>query len=135
MGYDETLRDFRTLVSDPSSLLSDVRRIALDHVRGDIKRPWESYNKASFIRSFPNLEEIIIVLSDEEEIGVGEEIDFVMPRCDPERLLRMWYYFRESFLQEERVLEEVCRESGREYRKFVLPAIRIRGKGRKVKRC
>jgi hypothetical protein len=135
MGYDSSLRDFRSLVSDPSSLLDEVRSVAVDHVRGDIKRPWEAYNKASFIRSFPKLDEIIIVLSDEkgekEEIGVNEEVEFVEPSGDPERLLMVWYYFRQSFLQEEKLLEEVCRESGRGYEGFTLPVVRIMRKVRK----
>jgi len=135
MGYDSTLRDFRSLVHDPSSLLSEVRSVAVDHVRGDIKRPWEAYNKACFVRSFPKLEEIIIILNDEQggegEIGVNEEVEFVEPKGDPERLLMVWYFFRQSFLQEERVLEEVCRESGREYEVFNLPVVRIKKKVRK----
>jgi hypothetical protein len=133
MGYDSTLRDLRSLVHDPSSLLSGVRSVAVDHVRGDIKRPWEAYNKARFVRSFPKLEEIIIVLNDGgEDIGVNEEVEFVEPKGDPERLLMVWYFFRQSFLQEERVLEEVCRDSGREYEVFNLPVVRIRRKVRKV---
>ncbi|KAH8792846.1 hypothetical protein F5882DRAFT_399629 [Hyaloscypha sp. PMI_1271] len=136
MGYDSTLRDFRSLVKDPSSLLDEVRTVAVDHVRGDIKRPWEAYNKASFLRSFPKLDEIIIVLGDEkgegEEIGVYEEVEFVEPKGDPERLLKMWYHFRQSFLQEERLLEEVYRESGREYEKFNLPVVNIKRKIRKA---
>jgi 2EXR family len=133
MGYDSTLRDFRSIVSGSSYLLDQVRSVAVDHVRGDIKRPWEAYNKASFIRSFPNLEEIIIILGDEEsdDIGVNEEVEFVEPKGDPERLLMVWYYFRQSFLQEERLLEEVCRESGAEYKSFDLPVVRIRRKVRK----
>jgi len=136
MGYDSTLRDFRSLVSDPSSFLDEVRSVAIDHVRGDIKRPWEAYNKASFIRSFPKLEEIIVVLNDEQgkddgRIGVHEEVEFVEPKGDPERLLMVWYYFRQSFLQEEKMLEEVCRESGREYEIFNLPVVKIRRKVRK----
>ena len=124
------------MVKDPSSLLDEVRTVAVDHVRGDIKRPWEAYNKASFLRSFPKLDEIIIVLGDEkgegEEIGVNEEVEFVEPKGDPERLLKMWYHFRQSFLQEERLLEEVCRESGREYEKFNLPVVNIKRKIRKA---
>lgn len=133
MGYDSSLRDFRSSVTDAPSLLDEVRSVAVDHVRGDIKRPWEAYNKASFIRSFPKLEEIIIVLSDEAEegIGVNEKVEFVEPKGDPERLLMVWYYFRQSFLQEERLLEEVCKESGREYEVFTLPVVRIRRKVRK----
>ncbi|KAE9371236.1 hypothetical protein N431DRAFT_467428 [Stipitochalara longipes BDJ] len=133
MGYDSTLRDFRSLVTDPSSLLEEVRSVAVDHVRGDIKRPWEAYNKASFIRSFPKLEEIIIVLNDErdEEINVSEEIEFVELKGDPERLLKVWYYFRQSFLQEEKLLEEICKESGRDYVAFSLPTLRIKRKVRK----
>ncbi|PMD19119.1 hypothetical protein NA56DRAFT_576271 [Hyaloscypha hepaticicola] len=133
MGYGSSLRDFRSLVSDPSSILDEVRSVAVDHVRGDIKRPWEAYSKASFIRSFPKLEEIIIVLNDEEqgEIGVNEEVEFLEAREDPEKLLMVWYYFRQSFLQEEKLLEEVCREMGKEYQGFSLPVVRIRRKVRK----
>jgi hypothetical protein len=138
MGYDSTLRDFRCLVSDPFSLLDEVRSVAVDHVRGEIKRPWEAYNKASFIRSFPKLEEIIIVLDDENGEGEGEiesheEVNFVEPKGDPERLLMVWYAFQQSFLQEEKVLEEVCRESGRAYEVFNLPVVKIRRKVRKSK--
>ncbi|PMD36136.1 hypothetical protein L207DRAFT_515861 [Hyaloscypha variabilis F] len=133
MGYDSTLRDFRRLVIDPTSRLDEVRSVAVDHVRGDIKRPWEAYNKAFFIRSFPKLEEVIIVLNDEEddEINVNEEVEFVELKGDPERLLKVWYYFRQSFLEEEKLLEEVCKESGREYVAFSLPMLRIK---RKVKK-
>jgi hypothetical protein len=35
-------------------------------------------------------------------------------------------------LQEERLLEEVCRESGREYEKFNLPVVNIKRKIRKA---
>jgi hypothetical protein len=133
MGYDSSLRDFRSLVSDPFSILDEVRSVAVDHVRGDIKRPWEAYSKASFIRSFPNLEEVLIVLNDEGqgEIGVNEEVEFLEPKEDPEKLLMVWYYFRQSFLQEEKLLEEVCREMGKEYERFNLPVVRIRRKVRK----
>ena len=110
-----------------------MRSVAVDHVRGDIKRPWEAYSKASFIRSFPNLEDIIIVLNDEEqgEIGVNEQVEFLESKEDPEKLLMVWYYFRQSFFQEEKLVEEVFREMGKEYMRFNLPVVRIRRKVRK----
>jgi hypothetical protein len=43
----------------------------------------------------------------------------------------VWYNFRQSFLQEEKLLEEVCREMGKEYEGFSLPVVRIRRKVRK----
>ena len=72
-------------------------------------------------------------MNDEEqgEIGVNEEVEFLEPKEDPEKLLMVWYYFRQSFLQEEKLLEEVCREMEKEYERFNLPVVRIRRKVRK----
>jgi len=129
MGYDETLRDFRDLVSDEKGLLDGVRSIAIDHVNIEVKRPWESYNKASLLRGFKNLDEVILVLGDTEDRGrMGEEIEFLDAKEDPERLLRIWYFFRQSFIIEEKVLEDVCKEMEREYEKYNLPIVRIREK-------
>jgi hypothetical protein len=79
------------------------------------------------------LEEVIIVLDDEVQGGIGlnEEVEFLEPKEDPEKLLMVWYYFRQSFLQEEKLLEEVCGEMGKEYERFNLPVVRIRRKVRK----
>ena len=131
MGYDETLRDFKSLVLDPTHLLDQVRRIAIDHVDVEVKRPWESYNKASLIRRFKNLDEVVLVLCQKgggREEGWRKETVFVDPREAVEEVLRFWFEFRQTFLLEERRLEEVCMEVGREYERFSLPTVKIRDK-------
>lgn len=137
MGYDDKLRDFRNIVSDPMGLLDEVRSIALDVVAMEVKKPWEGYNKACLLRSFRNLREVILVLgstsagydNDEDfEIGSREVIEFKEPKDDPERLLKIWYYFRQSFIAEERILEEVCQAAGKPYTLFTLPTVKIRVK-------
>ena len=141
MGYDETLRDFRELVrSEENECLDEVRSVAIDHVGVDVKRPWESYNKASFLRGFKKLDEIILVLGDlmdtfdgEDEIGVYGDVEFAHPREHPETLVRVWAHFRGQFVAEERLLESVANVAGREYEPFVLPTVRIREKILKVR--
>ncbi|KAL5325638.1 hypothetical protein ACEPPN_006766 [Leptodophora sp. 'Broadleaf-Isolate-01'] len=145
MGYDETIRDFRQLVLDPTGLLDQVRCVAIDHVNVDVKRPWESYNKAVFLRSFKHLDEINLILnadgtgagdasslphdqSTESKRQKEEKVIFDELRIDPERLLKIWYYFRQSFMVEERLLEDVCRDLEREYEAFELPTVRILAK-------
>jgi hypothetical protein len=133
MGYDDTLRDFRELVNDTdgSGLLDEVRSIAIDHVNVDVKRPWEGYNKASLLRSFRKLEEVFLVLGNGDGgrvmgHGKGGEMVFREPRGDPECSLRIWWEFKQAFVAEERLLEEVCRESGRAFEKFELPVVKIK---------
>jgi hypothetical protein len=132
MGYDDTLRDFKKLVHDPTNLLSSVRHVAIDHVQLGIKRPWESYNKAQFLRGFRQLEEVTLVLAN-DNMPHSASVILHEPKVDPERLLRIWYYFRQSFLVEEKLLEDMCRESGREYEAFALPTVRINAKGTAAK--
>jgi hypothetical protein len=130
MGYDETLRDFSSLVVDREGLLNEVRRIAIDHVDIEVKRPWESYNKASLIRGFKKLEELVLVLSQKgaEAGNFASEVKFLEPRERIEDVLRFWVDFKQTFLLEEKGLEEICRELGRRYEKFVLPSVKIRDK-------
>jgi hypothetical protein len=130
MGYDETLRDFRSLVVDKEGLLDEVRKVAIDHVDVEVKRPWESYNKASLIRGFKNLEEVVLVLGQERggEGDWGNRVKLVEPRERVEEVLRFWIAFRQGFLLEERCLEEICRHVGREYERFELPSVRMRDK-------
>lgn len=134
MGYDDTIRDFRNIVSDPSNVLDEVRSIALDVVALEVKRPWEGYNKASLLRSFKNLEEVILVLGPtttqetSTEGLVKENIQFMEPKDNPEKLLKIWYYFRQSFIMEEKILEDVCQASGTPYIPFSLPILKIRSK-------
>ena len=128
MGYDESLRDFKSVIRDPTNLLDKLLYVAIDHVNPEIKRPWESYNKATFLRSLPNLEEVNLVMQNETlplPFSAGN-MELQDPAVDPEKLMRIWYYFRQTFLDEERLLEESCKETGREYKAFSLPTVRIK---------
>lgn len=130
MGYDETLRDFRKCVKDEEGLLDEVRKVAIEHVDLNVKRPWESYNKASLLRSFKMLEEVVLVQlrSDGQHLGWDEEVEFLPAKGDPEALLRIWVDFRQAFAVEERLLEKVCEEMGRGYEAFYLPSLRLKRK-------
>ncbi|RDW69457.1 hypothetical protein BP6252_08477 [Coleophoma cylindrospora] len=129
MGYDDTLRDFRSYLADPR-ILDDVRYLALDHVDVEVKRPWESYNKAALIRDFPMLKEMFLVLCERgrSKGGKHEDVIFAAPREDPEDLLRMWVDFRQAFVKEQMILEEVSREIGKHCVQCSLPTVRIRSK-------
>ncbi|TVY83790.1 hypothetical protein LSUE1_G001907 [Lachnellula suecica] len=130
MGYDETLRDFKNIVKDEEGILDEVRQMAVEHVDVEVKRPWESYNKASFLREFRKLEQVVLVLltGQDDEIPLDQEVVFVEAKDDLESLLRMWVDFRQSFLMEEKLLENVCREMEKDYTPWTLPAVRIRSK-------
>lgn len=145
MGYDEKARDFRLNLVEArderkrggKSILSSVRSIALDYVDVNIKRPWEGYNKACLIRSFPHLEEILLVVRPRipgsqvhQALGEakGKEVGFCVPKIDPVTLLRWWAGFRQSFVMEEKELEERCRGSDREYEWYTLPVVRSVGR-------
>lgn len=128
MGYDETLRDFKNLVHDPYHILDEVRRLAIEHVDVEVKRPWESYNKASLLRGFRKLEEVVLVLLQAKDVGMDGEVRFQEPKEDLEGLLRMWIDFRQSFLVEEKLLENVCREMGKKYEPWFLPSVKIRSR-------
>ncbi|KAL2066067.1 hypothetical protein VTL71DRAFT_2138 [Oculimacula yallundae] len=145
MGYDETLRDFRQLVHDPTNLLDQLKSVAIDHINVDVKCPWESYNTAIFLRSFKHLDEIKLILNadgtgvgdleydrdsshESNKVALHQNIILDELSIAPERLLTIWYYFRQSFMMEEQVLEDVCRDTDREYEPFELPTIRILAK-------
>ncbi|CAD6504672.1 BgTH12-00178 [Blumeria graminis f. sp. triticale] len=158
MGYDENFRILRDLIVEdrqiettghlseapnPASCFDQLRCVAIDHVDPRIKRPWEGYNKASFLRSFPRLEELILVLSSEEENEAppspispintkAPDYDittaFRDPRLPPEAILQIWWDFRQLFAMEEHMLEQVCNDLGKKYEGFSLPTVRVRGK-------
>ncbi|KAI9649775.1 hypothetical protein NHQ30_002356 [Ciborinia camelliae] len=129
MGYDETLRDFRTFLHTPE-LLDDVRAIGIDHVDVEIKRPWESYNKAALIRSFPKLELVKLIVKEGARGygGLDENFEFVDPRMEPEDILRIWVDFKQSFVREERTLKDIAMGSEREYLGWALPTVRVQTK-------
>jgi len=127
MGYDDALRDFRSFINaEENAWLDELRRIAIDYIDVEVKRPWEGYNRTMLVRSFPKLEEVVMVLPD----GEGEE--FVEPMEEPEEVLRKWVEFRRSFVLEERVLEQVSKAMGMEYVRWSLPTAKVRSKINKV---
>lgn len=132
MGYDDALRDFRSfLLPSENTYLDNLRRIAVDYIDPAIKRPWEAYNRAALMRSFPKLEQVIMVLKDGMEREVGDD-EFVEPCIEAEEILRMWIEFRRSIVMEEKVLEDVAKTVGEEYVKWDLPVVKARAKGRAV---
>ncbi|RKF64528.1 hypothetical protein OnM2_018042 [Erysiphe neolycopersici] len=156
MGYDEDFRLFKSFIVEEmveeaiqaesggiahANRIEQLRSVAIDYVDAQIKRPWEAYNKASFIRGFPQLDEIILVIADKDE-GSLEETQPISsshyshrpksitrwrnPHLPPETILNMWWDFRQSFVTEENVLREVCEETGKIYEIFSLPTVRIK---------
>lgn len=167
MGYDETVRDFMTLVAketpiqeepphnsrrrigqDGINIWENVHSIALDYVDVNIKRPWESYNKACLIRSFPRLEEICLVINTPNTMTITntlatqrledvetnrktvdrerkQQIEFVKPKISPEKLLRWWVGFRQGFAMEEKTLERASTVAKREYQPYALPVVNL----------
>ncbi|KAK0701691.1 hypothetical protein B0T26DRAFT_659923 [Lasiosphaeria miniovina] len=114
MGYDDTARDFGRYV--PGGTVEHVRRLAIDHVKPEIRRPWETYNKFCLLRTFPSLREAFLVLSspgDDENGGDDDnnnnnnnnnsnsnsqiEIEFVDPRGDPQEIVRLMDTVKDSF--------------------------------------
>ncbi len=134
MGYDESLRDFRTfLKGDEKDVLDQVQRIAIDHVDVEVKRPWESYNKTALLRGFPQLKEVILVLCDGEGTpGLQDGEEFTEPKERPEDLLRIWVDFRQSFIIEERVLEDIAKVVDQDYVKWSLPTIKMQSRIKRV---
>lgn len=119
------------LVEDREGILNEIRHVAIEYVDPGIKRPWEPYNKASLLRRFPKLQEITLALCNskgQETVELDEEVEFVPPKEDPDELLRIWVRFRQSFVMEEKMLENVSRELGKEYKRFTLPRVQIKSK-------
>lgn len=132
MGYDETLRDFKSYLAKPEELDS-IRRLALDHVDVKVKRPWEGYNKAVWIRSFTRLEQLTLVLCSEAAIG-GEDpaddasvgnLEFVEPQENPETIQCILEDFKRSFTQEQTILVSCPWQVAPV---VVLPSLRVRAK-------
>lgn len=134
MGYDETLRDFRDyLKDDQKGVLDEIQRIAIDHVDAAVKRPWESYNKAAFMRDLPKLQEVLLILPDvEERAGLRDVDEFVQPVMEPEELLKIWVEFHQSIAIEEKLLEDISRIEEKPYTKWSLPNVRVMARPKRL---
>lgn len=124
MGYSETARDFGSYVLDTTNL---IKNLAIDHVRPEIRRPWETYSKFCLIRSFPKLERAFLILDntttatstsmtaatltmgetvpeqmevDEEEEEEEDQIEFIDPTESKEEIMRLMENVSASFSHE-----------------------------------
>jgi len=125
MGYSETARDFGTYVLNTTDL---IKNLAIDHVRPEIRRPWETYSKFCLIRSFPNLERAFLILDnstttatptptaaatitmgeivpdqmdvEEEEEEEEDQIEFIDPTESKEEIMRLMENVSASFTHE-----------------------------------
>lgn len=118
MGYSETARDFGQYVLNTTEL---VKNLAIDHVRPEIRRPWETYSKFCLIRSFPNLERAFLILDNatttttsttttilghtaveevEEEEDEEDQIEFIDPTESKEEIMRLMENVSASFTHE-----------------------------------
>jgi hypothetical protein len=125
MGYDETLRDFRTFLRHPAEI-DDVKWLALDYVDGKEKRPWEAYDKAVLISSFSALENVLLVLTkqgDQTEPATG--VIFGEPRLQREEVTRIWWEFKSAWIAEESQRMDIDQELGRERTRWVLPFLKV----------
>ena len=105
MGYDETLRDFQSYLAVPEELDS-IHIIGLDYVSAKVKRPWESYNKAVWIRSFSREVQVVLVLRvkggwQREMCDQRDgDLEFVEPDESAETLQQILADTREEFARE-----------------------------------
>ncbi|KAK0643328.1 hypothetical protein B0T16DRAFT_391867 [Cercophora newfieldiana] len=103
LGYADTARDFGTFVRDTARW---VGSLAIDHVKPEIRRPWETYSKFCLMRNFPGLREVFLVVAGQEEDGFGGdlamrgEVEFVDPRREDGEIIRLMDSVRESFSSE-----------------------------------
>ena len=78
-----------------------VRRLAVDYVPAERRRPWEVYGKVCLMRGCGGLEEAFLIVSacdgDGKGGGRGREIEFVDPRADDEEIRGVMERVRESF--------------------------------------
>ncbi|KAG7287121.1 hypothetical protein NEMBOFW57_006626 [Staphylotrichum longicolle] len=108
MGYASWACDFAT------TLLPDVaravRRLAVDYVPGEVRRPWEVYGKVCLLRGCARLEEAFLVVGRSQQShtlwsssdsrrarttkwegeGEGAEVEFVDPGGMTGRLWGLW---------------------------------------------
>lgn len=98
MGYDDVSRSFTELVLDTD----DTINLAIDYVKPDIRRPWETYNKYALMQSFPKVQEVYLVLDNDEpdEEHDHEDIDLVDPTGDILALCQLLSDVKESFFYE-----------------------------------
>jgi len=94
LGYADACRDFAQHVLDTTE---HVRRLAIDHVRPEIRKPWETYSKYWLMRGFPFLREAFLVLGAEDDVDGAGQIEFVDPRRSWEEIRAVMDNVKASF--------------------------------------
>lgn len=133
MGYDDSLRDFGAFMATPSDL-QRVRVVALDSVDPREKRPWESYDKAVFVKSFPCLERMMLVRGPKREwlsnipramgpVQEEREVEFV--EVEGEEGRRVAKGFEMAFFIEEEALSRIHCERNEDYEVARLPPVMV----------
>ncbi|KFY09825.1 hypothetical protein V492_05332 [Pseudogymnoascus sp. VKM F-4246] len=138
MGYDDSLRDFGASMTTPSDLQC-VRVVALDSVDPREKRPWEAYDKAVFVKSFPRLENVVMVRGPNRAwlsnipramgpVQEEREVEFV--EVGEEERQMVVKGFEAAFYMEEEALCRIRCEMGVEYEPATLPPVMVVSKKR-----
>lgn len=129
LGYDDAARDFSQRVRDTPL----VRSLAIDHVRPDVIRPWEPYNKLCLLQGFVNLTHTYLVFAEQDDSGSGarrgSEIELIDPRGDVSDVMRLIDGVIESFVHE--VGPTVCGlgvERGVEDQMYTMPFLEPKAK-------
>ena len=106
MGYDDTYREFGRYILNTTE---HIRELAVDHVSGEIIRPWEPYNKLCLLQGFPNLRYAYMVIGSDGEQGNSDtpgSIELTEPEADPLSVTQIMDGIVESFYRE--IELEVC---------------------------
>lgn len=119
-GYSSWAREFGQRMPVAATA---ARRLAVDYVPPEVRRPWEAYGKLCLLRGCARLEEAFLVISSlgsggspsplegeidclslgTEEGGVGlglgtmQEVEFVDPKGEPGEIMGIMERVRESF--------------------------------------
>ncbi|KAK4035422.1 hypothetical protein C8A01DRAFT_48365 [Parachaetomium inaequale] len=116
LGYAAWAREFAT-ARMPRFARSVVRRLAVDYVPGEVRRPWEVFGKVCLIRGCPLLEEAYLVVNTglgagsgagagagggggrdgDGDASEGREVEFVDPGAGDEVIVGIMERVRESF--------------------------------------
>lgn len=145
MGYDNTLRDFKSYLANPHDL-DEISELALDYVESGDKRPWEAYDKSVLIRSFPNLKIVILVLGwkpgheghqngRKEEVGFGNARDDLMNagmslEMAETSIQKFESEFKGAWDTEESIAREVAEVRGEIWTSWKMPEVKVVGKMR-----
>ena len=102
MGYDDVAREFGAYILGTTGL---IQELAVDHVPGDVIRPWEPYNKLCLLQGFPDLRHAYMVIGSEGEEGgdektSGTEVTLREPETDPLAVTQIMDGVIESFYRE-----------------------------------